>query len=199
MKITSHTAGGYCPCSSAGTVISYPLQLKQGADMQICGEVTTYLLRLASLAQHQLFWVLWSVSSGLFQSKWTSLSCTVGIKELLFAHCVWQGMGKPVCGRWEHRGQAWVGIDGSFRLSVCIPPAFGVGAEACPAAKAVKDYLWVRSFGKWQRTHCLLTKVLALAWARAAGLDKGNPIQTKKLFSSTCCVFTKVWRNVDQV
>lgn len=35
MKITRHTAGGYCPGSSAGTAIPDPLQLTQGADMHL--------------------------------------------------------------------------------------------------------------------------------------------------------------------
>lgn len=93
----------------------------------------------------------------------------------------------------------------------CLQPSCArVGAETCPPAEAT----WTRSFGQWQGTQLHWAAHLPRSRHRLElgpwGVMKDcqtSPIQTRKLVSSSCCIFTKcvnvctdkVWHNADQV
>lgn len=151
MKITSHTAGGCCPHSLAGTAIPDPPQLPQGADMHWglgTGEVTACLPTLASWAQSALLSAP-NASPGLFQSKLVQRerqsSCGSGSLSL-------SGSGEPdqPGDSMGAQGTGWAWHSWIWRRpSVCSFPVLGWEQEPVPLLAMVYG-LWVRSFGEWQ-------------------------------------------------
>lgn len=137
MKITRHTAGGYCPCSTAGTAIPDPLQLEQGADVHLG----------------------WGQDRSLPAcpcSSWATVSSAECSKRVSWLLPLWfivsvRERGAPASQGtvWEHRGQAGLGTAGSGGAFICSFPKLGWEQEPVPLLVMVHS-LWVRSFGEWQ-------------------------------------------------
>lgn len=114
---------------------------------------------------------------------------------------------------WEHRGQAGVGTaesEGDHLFAASLRWGESRNLSHC--------WSWCVTSGEefWRMagTQCLWTAHLPRSWHCLQlgpwgcwSIVKGSPIQTGKLFSSSCYIFTKcvnvctdkVWNNVDQV
>lgn len=203
MKITSHTAGGYCPRSSAGTSVLDPLQFKHGTDMHLGGDGW----RGHCLPVHAGFpgttpaclgapeCVSWPTAVkmnqvGLYSGNKRTLVCC---GSLCLTRC-----GEPyqARGQWEHRGQAGVGTAGSGgghlpEALVCWGGSRNVPCCRSREVRIVGEEFW-RVAGNSTALGCLLPKGLALAWARAVGVDKGlsKAVQSKQgNFSRQAVIF----------
>lgn len=190
-----------------------PEGCRHTSQVVMAGEATSCLTTLASLAQHHLCWLLQSETPGLFGQNRPGWPVWW---EYESSHLLWFIVSDKECGALT--GQWTMGTRdklGLARLALeeapCMQPSCArVGAETCPPAEAT----WTRSFGQWQGTQLHWAAHLPRSRHQLElgpwGVMKDcqtSPIQTRKLVSSSCCIFTKcvnvctdkVRHNADQV